>query len=126
MDFRILGPLEVVADGQTITLGGQKHRAVLGMLLLEPNQVVSTGRLIDAVWEDRPPETAAKAVQVYVSQLRKLLGSDRLVTRAPGYRVQVADGELDVDRVRRLVDEGAFDEALAHWRGVPLSDLAPL
>jgi DNA-binding SARP family transcriptional activator len=126
MEFRILGPLEVLAGGRALDLGGQKQRAVLAMLLLEANRVVATSRLIDAVWEDDPPETAAKAVQVYVSRLRKGLGGDRLETRAPGYRLRVDDGELDADRVRRLADDGAFDEALAYWRGQPLSDLAPL
>ncbi len=126
MEFRILGPLEVVADGRTLDLGGQKQRAVLALLLLEPNRVIAASRLIDAVWEDNPPETAAKAVQVYVSQLRKLLGGGRLETKAPGYLLRVDEGELDVDRVRRLTEEGELDEALAHWRGTPLSDLAPL
>ena len=126
MDFRILGPLEVLAGGQGLDLGGQKPRAILAALLLEPNRVVATGRLIDAVWEDDPPETAAKAVQVYISQLRKAPGGDRLETKAPGYRLRVEEGELDADRARRLADEGAYDEALAHWRGEPLSDLAGL
>src|SRR5438874_1593143 len=126
MEFRILGPLEVLAGGQGLDLGGQKQRAVLAALLLEPNRVVATSRLIDAVWEDEPPETAAKAVQVYISQLRKQLGSDRLVTKSPGYLVRVEDGELDLDRARRLAEDGAYDAALAHWRGAPLSDLAPL
>jgi DNA-binding SARP family transcriptional activator len=126
MEFRILGPLEVLANGQALDLGGLKQRALLAMLLLEPNRAVSTSRLIDAVWEEDPPDTAAKALQVYVSRLRKLLGRERLETRAPGYRLRVDEGELDLDRVRRLVEEGAFDEALVHWRGTPLSDLAPL
>jgi DNA-binding SARP family transcriptional activator len=126
MDFRILGPLEVLAGGQALDLGGQKPRAVLAVLLLEPNRVVATSRLIEAVWEDDPPETAVKAVQVYVSQLRKTLGGDRLETKPPGYRLRLEDGELDADRARRLADKGAFDEALAHWRGEPLSDLAAL
>lgn len=126
MEFRILGPLEVAAEGRLLDLGGQKQRAVLAMLLLEPNRVVATGRLIDAVWEEEPPETAGKAVQVYVSELRKLVGRERLETRAPGYRLRVDQGELDVDRVRQLVAAGEFDEALSHWRGEPLSDLKPL
>jgi len=82
MELRIPGPLEVVAGGKTLDLGGQKQRAVLAMLLLEPNRVVATSRLVDALWEDEPPESAAKAVQVYVSQLRKLLGADRIETKA--------------------------------------------
>ena len=84
MEFRILGPLEVLSDGQAVDLGGAKQRALLAVLLLYANHVVSRDRLIDALWEDDPPETAAKALQVYVSQLRKLLGKERLQTKAPG------------------------------------------
>ena len=76
------------------------------------------------MWDDEPPETAQKAVQVYVSQLRKLLGKDRLETKPPGYRLHVDAGELDLDRFRGLVEQGCYDEALAHWRGPPLSDFA--
>src|SRR4051794_10286770 len=124
MEFHILGPLEVIASGQALDLGGQKQRALLAILLLEANHVVSASRLIEALWDDEPPETAQKAVQVYVSQLRKLLGKDRLETKPPGYRLHVDEGELDLDRFRGLVEEGAYDEALAHWRGRPLSDFA--
>jgi DNA-binding SARP family transcriptional activator/tetratricopeptide (TPR) repeat protein len=124
MEFHILGPLEVIASGQALDLGGQKQRALLAILLLEANHVVSASRLIEALWDDEPPETAQKAVQVYVSQLRKLLGKDRLETKPPGYRLQVGDGELDLDSFRGLVEVGAYDEALAHWRGPPLSDFA--
>jgi DNA-binding SARP family transcriptional activator len=124
MEFHILGPLEVIADGQALDLGGQKQRALLAIFLLEPNRVVSASRLIEALWEDEPPETAQKALQVYVSQLRKLLGKERLETKSPGYRLRVEDGELDVDRFRGFVEEGSYDEALARWRGPPLSDVA--
>jgi DNA-binding SARP family transcriptional activator len=64
MEFHILGPLEVIASGQALDLGGQKQRALLAILLLEANHVVSTSRLIEALWDDEPPETAQKAVQV--------------------------------------------------------------
>jgi DNA-binding SARP family transcriptional activator len=124
MEFHILGPLEVIASGQALDLGGQKQRALLAILLLDANHVVSASRLIEALWDDEPPETAQKAVQVYVSQLRKLLGKDRLETKPPGYRLRVDEGELDLDRFRGLVEEGSYDEALAHWRGRPLSDFA--
>ena len=90
-DFRILGPLEVVDNGATIDLGGQKQRALLAMLLLHPNEVVSTDRLIDALWEDDPPAQAQKALQVYVSGLRKVIGPGRIETRAPGYLVRAQD-----------------------------------
>src|SRR5262245_978877 len=78
MEFRILGPLEVHSDGQTLDLGGQKQRALLAMLLLHANQVVSQDRLIDALWESDPPASAQKALQMHVSGLRKLLGKERL------------------------------------------------
>ena len=114
MEFRILGPLEVCSEGREISLGGAKQRAVLAVLLLHRNEVVSTDRLIDELWSDRPPATAAKIVQVYVSQLRKALRGRRgrdeadsiLVTRAPGYVLRVEPGELDADRFEQLVDEG--------------------
>src|SRR5215831_7655624 len=124
MDFRILGPLEVSSDGEALDLGGQKQRALLAMLLITPNRVVARDRLIDALWEEGPPETAPKALQVHVSQLRKVLGRDRLVTRSPGYLVHVEPGELDVDRFRTLLEEGRLEEALALWRGTALSDFA--
>jgi DNA-binding SARP family transcriptional activator len=77
MEFRILGPLEVSSEGRVLDLGGAKQRALLAMLLLDANNVVSTGRLIDALWEDDPPETAQEALQVHVSDLRKVLRPTR-------------------------------------------------
>src|SRR6266498_904096 len=124
MEFRVLGPLEVVAAGRSLDLGGQKQRALLALLLLEANRVVSTDRLIDALWDERPPETARKAAQVYVSQLRKVVGRDRLETRAPGYMLRVEAEELDLSRFSRLQAEGRLEEALALWRGSPLADVA--
>ena len=124
MDFRILGPLEVSSDGETVDLGGRKQRTLLAMLLVEANRVVAQERLIEALWEDEPPETAAKGVQVYVSQLRKALGKERLETRSPGYLLRVEPDEVDALRFERLRDQGRLDEALALWRGSPLSDFA--
>ena len=124
MEFRILGPLEVLEDGRPLELGGQKQRALLGVLLLHANEVVSQDQLIEALWEERPPETAPKALQVYVSQLRKLLGKERLETRAPGYILRLAPEEFDLGRFERLLDEGKAREALALWRGQPLSEFA--
>ncbi len=77
-EFRILGPLEVIEDGAALDLGAQKHRALLAVLLVHANEVVSIDRLVDALWEDAPPERAQKALQVYVSQLRKVVGRERL------------------------------------------------
>ena len=124
MEFRVLGPLEVLDDGRLVDVGGAKQRAVLAVLLLQPNRVVSSDELIEAVWGGRPPETAQKALQVYVSQLRKALGSDRIVTRAPGYELRVDAGELDIERFQALVDTKRPTEALALWRGQPLADFA--
>jgi predicted ATPase/DNA-binding SARP family transcriptional activator len=122
VEFRVLGPLEVLEEGQTLDVVGQKPRLLLAVLLLHANEVVSTDRLIEAVWEDDPPRTAHKALQVHVSRLRKLLGNERLQTKAPGYVLRVADEELDVERFRRLLADGRPRDALALWRGPPLAD----
>jgi DNA-binding SARP family transcriptional activator/tetratricopeptide (TPR) repeat protein len=124
MEFRILGPLEVLADGRVLDLGGQKQRALLAVLVLEPNRVVSSDRLIEALWEEEPPQTAQKALQVYVSQLRKLLGKERLQTKAPGYLLRVEQGELDLGTFQHLYKEGRHAEALSLWRGPPLAEFA--
>ncbi len=124
MEFRILGPLEVVENGRQLDVGGAKQRALLAILLLHANEVVSTDRLIDALWEDDAPETGRKALQVYVSQLRKTLGKDRITTRSPGYRLQVEPEELDLSRAQRLLQDGEATEALALWRGPALADFA--
>ena len=122
MEFRILGPLEVLEDGRQVGLGGAKQRALLAVLLLHANEVVSTDKLFDALWEDEVPETGRKALQVYVSQLRKAIGRERLQTRAPGYLLRVEADELDLERFRRLAGAGKFADALALWRGQALSD----
>ncbi len=132
MRYGVLGPLEVRDGERPVEVRGAKQRALLAVLLLHGNRVVSTGGLIDALWQDDPPETAAKALQVYVSQLRKLLGKERLLTRPPGYLLSVADGELDRDEFDALVRRargaspaeaaGTLREALALWRGPPLAD----
>jgi DNA-binding SARP family transcriptional activator len=134
MDFRLLGPIEVAGDEGSLQLGGTKQRSLLAMLLLHANQVVSTDRLIDALWGASPPFTCSKSIQVYVSRLRKAIGDNRLVTHAPGYALYVDPTELDLARFEQLVAEarrappkGASEklrEALALWRGPPLADLA--
>ena len=128
-EFRLLGPLEAVVDGQPVHFAAAKPRALLALLLLNRNQVLSTQRLIDELWEDDPPATATKTLQVYVSQVRKELGPDRLVTRSPGYLLRIDDGELDLDRFERLITEARtlppedarriLREALSLWRGAP-------
>src|SRR5438105_10491383 len=92
MEFRVLGPLEVESDGRLLPIGSRQPRIVLALLLLNANRVVSRDRLVDAIWGDDPPERAANALQVYVSQLRKALGREVIVTQQPGYLVQVAEG----------------------------------
>jgi DNA-binding SARP family transcriptional activator len=127
MEFRILGPLEVVDDGTWLPLGGARQRAVLALLLTRPNEVVSTDRLIDDLWGSEPPRTAANTLQYYVSQLRKLIGADRIITRPPGYSMRVERDELDLERFESLLRRGdveALYEALELWRGPALADLA--
>jgi DNA-binding SARP family transcriptional activator len=133
MDFRLLGPLDVVEDDRSLALGGVKQRSLLAVLLLHANEVVSTDRLIDELWGDTPPATAAKSIQVHVSKLRKELGEGRLVTRTPGYVLQVAGSELDLARFEQLLSEARtavpetaarkLRQALALWRGPALADL---
>jgi DNA-binding SARP family transcriptional activator len=134
MDFRLLGPLEVAGDDGPLPLGGVKQRSLLAMLLLHANQVVSSDRLIDALWGASPPLRCGKNIQVYVSRLRKALPDNRVVTHAPGYVVYVDAMELDLARFEQLVAEARrappesasakLREALALWRGPPLADLA--
>ena len=128
-EFRLLGPLEAVVDGRPVTLAAAKPRALLALLLLERNHVVSNDRLIDELWGDAPPGQATKTLQVYVSQLRKALGAERLLTRPPGYLLRVEDGELDLERFEELAREArslapneardTLGRALALWRGPP-------
>src|SRR5437899_2930972 len=105
MEFRILGPLEVADGGRPLPLGGRSQRALLALLLLHANEIVSSDRLIDELWPDEAPSSGATALQVRVSQLRKVLGpaAERLETRAPGYVFRAAPNELDLDRFSRLV-----------------------
>ena len=95
-EFRVLGPVEAAVDGRVVPLPAAKPRALLAVLLLALNRVVPVHELVADLWSDEPPETATKALQVYVSQLRKAIGADRLVTKAPGYSLRVEEGELDL------------------------------
>ena len=130
MEFRILGPIEVVDGGRTIAIRRGKEQALLAYLLLHPNEVVASDRLVDELWGDRPPQTAVKILQNAVSQLRKALGDDRLITRPPGYVLRVDPDELDLERFESLAERGRTDgngnllrEALGLWRGEPLAEL---
>jgi DNA-binding SARP family transcriptional activator len=124
MEFRILGPLEVRGEAGPVGLGGPKQRALLAFLLLNANEVVSSERLIDALWEEEPPATARKSLQLYVSRLRKLLGRECLQTEAAGYVLRVGADELDLERFVRLREQGRLREALSLWRGPALCDFA--
>lgn len=124
LEFRLLGPLEVLSEGVPVALGAKKQRTLLALLLLDANRTVPVERLIDGLWEAEPPETAQKALQVYVSQLRKLLGRERVETKQSGYLLRVEQGELDVDRLKELRAEGKLAEALSLWRGPPLAEFA--
>src|SRR5438034_7569242 len=99
MEFRLLGPLEVLREGGPLRVGGPKQRALLALLLLHANEALSRERLIDGLWGERPPATAAKALQVYVSQLRKLLEPERpLETTASGYLFRLRSEERRVGK----------------------------
>ena len=135
MEFRILGPLEIVQQGRQLELGGARQRALLTLLLTRANEVVATDRLIYELWGDRAPKTAGNALQYHVSRLRKLLApSQAIVTKEPGYLIRVGPDELDLLRFERLVEEaqrsppGAaarlLREALALWRGPALADVS--
>jgi len=89
VEFAILGPLEARQDEKPVQLGGPKQRALLAMLLLEAGRVVSSDRLLEALWEDNPPATATASLQNFVAQLRKALGPDVIETRPPGYLVRL-------------------------------------
>jgi YVTN family beta-propeller protein len=121
--FALLGPLEVVEGGRPLSLGGPKQRALLAMLLLHANEVVSRDRLVEAIWGEQLPVSPTQALDTYVSRLRKLLGADRVARRVGGYALRVEPGELDLDRFELLVEKAAFREALAIWRGPALADL---
>jgi len=134
MEFRILGPLEVRDGNRLVSLGGPRQRAVLAVLLTRANEVVSTDRLIDELWGDEPPGTVMNVLQSYVSHLRKELGPDVLLTRAPGYLIELEPDQLDLRRFERFLDvaraEGPEEaaetlrEALDLWRGPALADFA--
>jgi DNA-binding SARP family transcriptional activator len=98
VEFRILGPFEVVTGEGPVPLGAPRQRALLAFLLLHANEPVPRDRLVEELWEGRPPETAAKVLQNGVASLRKLLGADRITTHGTGYALRVGQGELDASR----------------------------
>ena len=139
MEFRLLGPVDALRDGRPVALGGAKPRALLALLLLHANELVSRDRLIDALWGDRPPGTAGHSLDVQASRLRKAFEPDELlVTRTGGYVLEVEPEQIDARRFERLLEEGrranaagdpsaalaALEAALGLWRGDALGDLA--
>jgi predicted ATPase/DNA-binding SARP family transcriptional activator len=147
LEFKLLGPLEVRANGEPLPLGGAKRRALLALLLVRANEVVSTDRLIDELWGEQPPETAANTLQVHISHLRRSLHANVddqepsvLVTEPPGYVLRVAPESIDASRFERLVRDAdaardgraageatkLLTEALELWRGPALADVPDL
>ena len=138
MEYRVLGPLEALASEGPLPLGGAKQRALLALLILNANRVVSRERLIDELWGEDPPETAVTSVQVYVSRLRKLVPEASLLTRSPGYVLEAETESVDLLRFERLSREGrnalaagdperaarVLREALDLWRGPALAEFA--
>ena len=145
LEFGILGPVEVARNGKAVKIRAPKQRAVLALLLLDANHVVSVDALIDGLWCDDPPPTATAALQVHVAKLRQALGSggpddaaSLIVTRAPGYAIEIEPGALDLTRFEGYVERARaaiaaerpaeasalFGQALSLWRGPALADLA--
>lgn len=137
LDFLILGPFQVMGP-QPLALGGPRQRAVLALLLLNRREVVTTDRLIDELWGENPPATVGKAIHVYVSNLRKVVGDGILLTSDGGYKLEVDPSQVDADRFDGLVARGRtalergypvmarerLREALGLWRGRPLADFS--
>src|ERR1700754_3411008 len=118
MLVNLLGPVEAVNDDGAVGLGGAKQRAVLAMLALQTGTTVSADRLIDGLWGDRPPASALKLVQLYVSHLRKAFGGeDVITTHGRGYELRLDRHDVDAGRFERLLAQGAAREALGLWRG---------
>jgi len=146
VQLKILGPMEVVADGRPVDVGSPKQRAVLAMLVIEANRVVSLDRLIDQLWGDEPPAQATGSLQVYIANLRRALEPERparapagvLVTQPPGYLIRVDPANLDAACFEHLAAEGrqlagqghpaaavdTLTEALTLWRGPALAEFA--
>jgi len=139
MEFRILGEVEVRDGGRLLKLHGRRERALLAYLLLNANEIVPTERLIEELWGESPPPTVAAALHVYISRLRKVLGENgsAIVTRSPGYVLEVDPEQVDARRFERLVDAGRLAlregdprrsarllrDALGLWHGTPLADV---
>lgn len=145
MEFQLLGPVQVRANGEPIELGDRKQRLVLAILLLEPNRLIPIGRLIDLLWPEGPPRSARRIVQAHISRLRTLLSrcqppspvpiETTVVRRGPGYMLVCDPEQVDVHLFRGLLDRARqstdgrdkialLRQALALWRGPALADVA--
>ena len=139
LEIRVLGRVDALVDGHPLPLGGSKQRAVLAILALRANHTVSADELIDGLWGERPPASAAKNVQLYVSRLRRVLregdSEAEIVTRGRGYLLELSPEALDAARFERLVEQasreaehgdgnGTAHAALALWGGAPLADVS--
>jgi DNA-binding SARP family transcriptional activator len=133
LEFRVLGPLEVLSEGEAVPVAGQRQRALLTLLLLHAGEVLSTDRLVDRLWGEAPPRTATTSLQNAIAQLRKLFGADVVRTKPPGYVLDLDGNSLDLRRFEELVgrsrrtdpEERAqlLREALGLWRGEPLAEV---
>ena len=134
VEFRLLGPLEVVAEGRAVALDAAKPRALLAMLLLRANEPISRDVLIEELWAGRPPSSATKVLQTYVSHLRRALGRGVIRTVASAYELRADAASLDLHRFEQLARDARaaapaeanamLREALALWRGPPLTEFA--
>jgi DNA-binding SARP family transcriptional activator len=128
MDIRLLGPVEACIEGRPVPLGGAKPRALFAMLALDVATTVSADRLMEGLWGEQLPPTAAKTLRAHVSRLRRALEASgdgtAIVTRAHGYELRLAPEDVDARRFERLVERGAAREALTLWRGRTLEDIA--
>jgi DNA-binding SARP family transcriptional activator len=127
LDFRVLGPFEVVGDHGPLAIAGARERAVLAYLLLQANRTVPAGTILDEIWGDGVPESGRKSLQVRVAGLRRVLGGHRIVSSGAGYSVRIEREELDLHRFEDLLGDGHPDSlrrALQLWRGSPLADFA--
>jgi DNA-binding SARP family transcriptional activator len=134
VEFRVLGPFEVLVEGRALELKRRKQRSLLALLLLHAGEVVSTDHLVEELWAGKPPKAAIGSLQNLVSDLRKVLGRETVRTRQPGYMLDVDPMQIDLHRFERLVAQAAeggdaerrsslLHEALSLWRGPPLADL---
>src|SRR6185437_12910627 len=135
---RLLGPVDVIADGEPRRVHGLRRKAILATLALHDGQVISTDRLINIVWGKPASPAAVNTLQSHLSYLRGALGSKTVIrARSPGYVLDLGDGDTDVQRARQLLRQGTqaadgaqavrpLAEALTLWRGLPLADVTGL